>query len=329
MLALAAALAGVSFLSLHQGEAGLAVGQGLVDWALGHRTPAAVIMGALRLPRLVLALSIGGTLGLSGACWQGFLRNPLADPGVLGLSTWAALGAVGVYYTGLFHALPLLLPAASLLGAAVATLILLAFGQCGPLVLVLAGLGLSTLGMALLALVLNLVPSPYAAYEIMHWLMGSLAQDGWPEALLALPGLGLGGLLLLGSGRGLDAMALGEEVARSMGFAPERLQLRLVCGTALVVGSGVAVSGAIGFVGLVVPHMVRSVTGGRPSFTLLPSALAGAVLLGGADVLVRIPWPVLHGAELQLGVVTSLIGTPFFLAQIWKLRTRFRGSGAP
>lgn len=311
------------WLSLHQGAGNVSVWEGMCAWWQGAQTPAALIVGEIRLPRLLLALGIGSTLGLAGAALQGLLRNPLADPGILGLSGWASLGAVCVYYTGLAHAAPLVLPLAALAGAGIATLALLRLGRRGALVLILAGMALSALSMALLSLVLNLVPSPYAAYEIMRWLMGSLSQDSWPEVMLAFPGLVLGAGLLLSCGPGLDGLALGEDVGRSMGFSPRHVQRRVVVGTALVVGSGVAVSGNIGFVGLVVPHMMRGLVGGQPSRLLLPSALAGAGLLTGADMLVRLP--LTQGAELQLGVVTALIGTPVFLMQIWKLRS---GQGA-
>lgn len=305
----------LSFVSLTLG--GLSLLKGLKDLLTGTPSATALILSEMRLPRLALALGIGGTLGLSGAALQGMLRNPLADPSVLGISGWASLGAVSVYYTGLSHAFPTALPLAALAGAIVATVFLLLLGRGGVLALVLAGMGLAALGMALLSLVLNLAPSPYATYEIMHWLMGSLAQTGQAALYLAFPGLLLGGWLLARAAPGLDSLLLGEEVAQSMGFSPRAVQWRVVAGTALVVGSGVAVSGNIGFVGLVVPHMMRSLVGARPSQLLLPSGLAGAALLTGADLLVRLPT---HGPELQLGVVTALIGTPVFLAQIWKIR---------
>lgn len=304
-------------LSLHIGAPGLSVWRGL--WEMLHHKAGldGLIIGQLRLPRTILAVLVGGTLGLSGLNLQTILRNPLADPTLLGISGFASLGAVAVFYTGLMHVWPLSLPLAALLGAVVcATIILFALSQGHILSLVLSGAALGILSMALLSLLLNLMPSPYARYEIMHWLMGSLGQAGLKELMIAAPGLCLGAGLLFVNGKALNSLVLGEDVAQSLGFSPQRIQRRIVLGTALAVGSGVAVTGAVGFVGLVVPHLTRALVGARPSDGILPAALLGGCVLLGADMLVRLPF---QGAELQLGVVTALLGTPFFLWQIWHL----------
>ncbi|EHH68120.1 FecCD family ABC transporter permease [Gluconobacter morbifer] len=303
--------------SLAFGVAGIGLLDGVWDLAQGKPSIAATVIGHIRLPRAILAVLIGGTLGLSGAAMQGLLRNPLADPGVLGISGCGALGAVLVFYTGLATLWPVALPLSALAGAGCATLLLLSLTRGGTLVLILAGAALGSMSASLLALTLNLVPSPYASYEIMHWLMGSLSRASLHDVILAAPGMAAGTALLLGTGRALDALTLGEDVAQTLGFPLRSIQWRVVAGTALAVGSGVAVAGGIGFVGLVMPHLFRPLVGGRPSRLLLPSMLGGSALLLAADLFVRAP---LSGSELQLGVVTSLIGTPVFFWQVWRLR---------
>ncbi|NHN89626.1 FecCD family ABC transporter permease [Acetobacter conturbans] len=325
ILLLFALVASLSIAALLWGEAPIDVFAAFRDWVAGRPTVGAVILGQLRLPRLLLALMVGGTLGLCGAVLQGYLRNPLADPGLLGVSGGAALGAVCVFYTGLFQIAAALLPLGGLLGAAAATTLLVALvGRGGPLVLLLAGAALSSFTAALTALVLNLVPSPYATFEIMRWLMGSLTDRTMTDVMLALPGVVIGCFLMLGTGRALDALTMGEDVAESLGFRLHGLrgvQMRVVAGAALAVGSCVAVSGAIGFVGLVVPHLLRPLTGHRPARLLIPSALGGAALVLASDLAVRM----LAGrAELKLGVVTALIGAPVFFHRV----ILFRKQGA-
>ncbi|MFT8719237.1 FecCD family ABC transporter permease [Acetobacter sp.] len=317
VILLSGLLALLAAAALLWGEAALDVPAAFHDWLAGRPTVGAVILGQLRLPRLLLALMVGGTLGLSGAVLQGYLRNPLADPGLLGVSGGAALGAVCVFYTGLFQIAAALLPLGGLLGAAASVgLLITLVGRGGPLVLLLAGAALSSFTAALTALVLNLVPSPYATFEIMRWLMGSLTDRTMTDVWLALPGVLIGSVLMLGTGRALDALTMGEDVAESLGF-PLRgwtgVQMRVVAGAALAVGSCVAVSGAIGFVGLVVPHLLRPLTGHRPARLLIPSALGGAVLVLAADLAVR---SLAGRAELKLGVVTALIGAPVFFHRV-------------
>ncbi len=277
------------------------------------------ILFDLRLPRALLGLLVGAMLGMSGAALQGYLRNPLAEPSVLGASNAAALGAVIALYYGLAQGHPFLLPLLAILGALIALLplILLAARSESSLGLILAGIAISTLAGAGISLALNLSPNPFAAFEIMSWLMGSLADRDFGHVWLALPCI-LAGMLLLGwDARALDALSLGEDSARSLGVDLRRVRLRLLVGTAIGVGGAVAVSGAIGFVGLIVPHLVRPLTDRSPSAILLPSALGGAALLTGADVLVRL---LPTTAELKLGVVTAFLGVPIFVFHLLRER---------
>lgn len=282
-------------------------------------TPQAVILRDLRLPRAILALAIGAALGMSGAALQGLLRNPLAEPGIVGVSGTAALGAVVAFYTGLSAAYPLALPLGGMIGAglAVALLYLLAGRDAPILTLILAGVAINAMSGALTTLALNLSPNPYAAFEVFFWLLGALTDRSMEHVALALPFIALGLALLATTGRGLDALTLGEDVARSLGIGLPGLQARVIVGTALAVGAAVAVSGVIGFVGLVVPHLLRPAVDHRPSRLLPVAALGGAALTLAADIAVRF---VTKGPELQLGVLTAIIGAPFFLALVLKTR---------
>ena len=301
------------------GRVPLPIGSAIDDLWHGRSSPAALILLDLRVPRALLGLLVGASLGLSGAAMQGLLRNPLAEPGVMGVSGLAAFGAVLAFYTGLSGIFPLALPIAGIAGAVMAVGLLYALaGRSGSvLVLLLAGAAITSLAGALTTLALNLSPNPYASFEILFWLMGSLADRSFDHILLAGPLMIAGWLLLGTAGRALDALTLGEETARSLGFALGSVRLRLIAGTALAVGAAVAVTGAIGFVGLVVPHLLRPLVGYQPSRLLVPSALGGASLVLGADIAVRL---IQTGPELKLGVLTALIGAPFFLALVLRLR---------
>ncbi|MDO5641316.1 MAG: iron ABC transporter permease, partial [Paracoccus sp. (in: a-proteobacteria)] len=268
-------------------------------------------------PRVVLAVLVGAALGLSGAAMQGYLRNPLAEPGLIGVSGSAALGAVIALQTGLAAAFALALPLAALAGAATAVglILILAGPGGGSLALILAGVAISAFAGAATALVLNLSPNPFAAGEIVFWMMGSLADRSWLHVALAVPVMALGALALAGAGRGLDALTLGQDAAASLGINLRALRLRIVLGTAAMIGAATAVAGAVGFVGLVVPHLLRGVTGGQPGRLLPASALGGAALVLAADITVRI---ILPGRDLKLGVVMALIGAPVFLHLIWR-----------
>ncbi|MFT3975086.1 MAG: iron ABC transporter permease [Amaricoccus sp.] len=307
--------------SLLVGPAPIAPGHGLAALATGADPAAALIMREIRLPRALLALLIGAGLGTAGAALQGYLRNPLAEPGLLGISGTAALGAALALYGGLAAAVPLALPASALAGAALATLLVqaLAGSGGGSITLILAGVAVSSLAAALTSLVLNLSPNPFAASEIVYWLLGSLADRSMTHVAIAGPFILAGLALLLTVGRDLDALTLGEDAAASLGITLGRTRALVVLGSALAVGAGVAVAGAIGFVGLVVPHLLRPLTGAMPSRLLPASALGGAALLLAADIAVRLIAP---ERDLKLGVVTALVGAPFFLWLVWRGRQR-------
>jgi len=277
------------------------------------------ILVELRLPRALLGLAVGATLGLGGAALQGFLRNPLAEPSVLGASNGAALGAVIALYFGLAEATPAILPALAILGALVslALLFVLAGRSESALTLIIAGVAVATLAGAGISLALNLSPNPFAAMEIMTWLMGSLEDRSFRHVALALPCIGIGLVLLAWDGRALDALTLGEDGAAALGVDLRATRMRLLVGVAIGVGGAVAVSGSIGFVGLIVPHLVRPLTDRSPSAILLPSALGGAALLTLADVAVRVA-PTTN--ELKLGVVTAFLGVPVFLVHLLRER---------
>ncbi|MBC2652197.1 iron ABC transporter permease [Novosphingobium flavum] len=282
---------------------------------------ATLIVLGLRLPRAVLAVTLGAGLGAAGAAMQGYLRNPLADPGLFGIAPAAALGAVLSFWLGLAAqawALPLFALVGS--GGAMALLGLIAGRSDGGVALfTLAGMMIASLAGALMSLVISLAPNAFAQSEIVTWLMGALTDRGWAEVRLALPPTLAGIVLLRLAGPGLDALVLGEATARSLGLDPRRLQALLIAGVGLTVGAGVAVAGIIGFVGLVVPHLVRPLTDRRPSRLIVPAALAGGLLLLLADSLCRLV-PLV--TELRLGIALSLIGAPFFLWLLLRLRRR-------
>lgn len=294
-----------------------------------------LILAELRLPRAVLAVVIGAGLGAAGAAMQGYLRNPLADPGLFGIAPMAALGAVASFWLAPLvppafaaFSLPVLALAGAGLGMAALALIAgrtavdsvggFGGGAGGGIALfTLAGLMIASLAGALTALAITLAPSPFALSEIVLWLNGALTDRSWREVAIAAP-LVLAGIAVLAlAARSLDALTLGDEAARSLGLDPARLLVLLVVGVGLTVGAGVAVAGIIGFVGLVVPHLVRPLTDRLPSSLILPSALAGACLVLAADSAVRI-LPLV--TELRLGIALSLIGAPFFLWLLVRMR---------
>jgi iron complex transport system permease protein len=279
---------------------------------------AGMIVLDLRLPRAVLACLAGGALGLSGAVLQGLTRNPLAEPGLLGVTAGASLGAVIAIYFGMSAAFAYMSPLMGLVGALGACALTFALGRNGGTVtFILAGAAVAGLAGALITVALNLSPSPYASYEIMTWLMGSLADRSWKHVWLVLPFVIVGCGILLSTGRSLDALSIGEIQAQSLGINLNRLRVMALLGTAFAVGASTSVTGAIGFVGLISPHLVRPLVDSRPREILLPGAILGAVLLLTADIATR----VIHiGPEIKLGVLTSLIGTPFFFWLVIRLR---------
>ncbi|WP_144183111.1 FecCD family ABC transporter permease [Elioraea rosea] len=297
--ALAALAGALALLSLLVGRAGF----GVVDTA---------ILWELRAPRTVLALAVGAGLGLSGAVLQGLLRNRLADPGLLGVTGGASLGAVLVYYYGLAATLPVTLPLGGLAGAGLAAAAILALAsRTGTgAALLLAGLAVASLTGAAVAVALSFAPNPFALAEITVWLLGSLEDRGWREVLLALPAVLAGAALLLGLGRRLDALSLGEAGAASLGVDVPGTVRRAALGAALAVGATAAVAGGVGFVGLIAPNLVRGPVGERPGALLLPAMFAGAAIVAAADIAVRL---VPLQQEMRLGVVTALIGAPLLL----------------
>lgn len=290
--------------------------------AWGSADPRWWIILELRLPRAVLGLAIGAVLGLTGAVLQGYLRNPLADPALIGVSSSAGLGAVIAILAGA-GAAPLILFGSAMAGAAasVALLALLVGRSGSALAFILAGTVLQSLAGSITAFLISIAPNPFAMSEILGWMMGALTDRSLADAARALPLMALGCVVLASTARSLDLLSLGEETARSLGVRTGRLQAVIAVGTGLAVGSAVAVSGVVGFVGLIVPHLVRPLVGQKPSDVLLPSALGGAALVLFADSLVRLA----PGAEeVRLGIAMALIGTPFF----FMLLMRFRRSHA-
>lgn len=279
---------------------------------------AGLIVTDLRLPRTLLACLVGASLGLSGAVLQGFTRNPLAEPGLLGVSAGASLGAVIAIYFGMASLFEFAAPLMGLAGALGASALTFALGRNGgTLALILAGSAVSGLGAALISVALNLAPNPYAAYEIMTWLLGSLSDRSWNHVWLILPFVLVGGAMLSITAKGLDALSLGEVQAQSLGIDLKRLRLLVVLGTALSVGASTSVTGAIGFIGLVAPHLIRPFVGAHPRRILMPAAVLGALLLLLADIATRL---IRIGPEIKLGVITSLVGTPFFFWLVVRLR---------
>lgn len=280
---------------------------------------ASTIVLELRMPRMLLGLLVGAMLGLAGAALQGYLRNPLAEPSVLGASNAAAFGAVIALYFGLAALHPALLPLLSVAAglAALAALFALSGKSESALTMILAGIAIATLAGAGISLALNLSPNPFAAMEIMNWLLGSLENRSFQHVWIALPCIVAGGALLLWDGRALDALTLGEDGARALGVNLAAVRWRLLIGVAIGVGGAVAVSGSIGFVGLIVPHLIRPFTDRSPSAILLPSAIGGALLLTLADLGVRL---IPATNELKLGVVTAFLGIPVFLVHLLRER---------
>ena len=312
----------------------LALGCAALSFFLGpaHIAPAALLRGLfagsgidgviareIRLPRAALGLVVGAALGASGASLQGLFRNPLASPDVTGVTSCAGLGAVVALYFGFAALSPALLPAFAIAGAlaSAAALYVLARKGAGVMALVLAGVAISSLAVALTALALSFAHNPYAMSEMVLWMMGSLKDRTLGDLAYALPLVAVGIALLMSCGRGLDALTLGEEAARSLGVDVGSLRARVVLGVALATGAATAAAGAVSFVGLVVPHLLRPFYGHSPARLILPSALGGALLVTAADIVVRSADP---SEQLRLGVVTAMIGAPFFFWLILRLR---------
>src|SRR4051794_5361261 len=286
-----------------------------------------VIVREIRLPRTILAFAIGGILGLSGAALQGLLRNPLASPSLFGAPQSAAFGAVLVIAFGLADVRSWALPIAAIIGAftSVFALLVIAGRNAGLLILILAGLALSSLAGAATALVMNLSSNPFVVLDIAFWLLGSLEDRSFQHVVLALPFIVAGAIILLAQRHAFRALSLGEETAQSLGVDVGRLRLMVIVGVALGVGGAVAVTGTIGFIGLVAPHLMRPLIGHDPARLLVPSALSGAALLLAADIAVRL---IPSTTDIKVGVLTSVIGVPFFLYLIVRERRALGGSVA-
>ena len=284
------------------------------------RDLASAVLVELRLPRALLALTYGAMLGASGAAIQALFANPLASPDLTGTTSGAALGAVVTAYLFGFAA-PIALSIGSVAGALGALLLLIALAgpKAETATLLLSGLAISALAGALTTLALALAPSPFAFYDAYDWLMGSLIDRSLDQAAFAAVPAAMTIALLLRLGPALDRLALGEEVAQSLGDNVARLRLQVICLSALGVGACVAICGAIGFVGLIAPIFARRLTRGHPGRAILASALIGALLLSLADLAVRLA-PL--GRTLPIGVVTALIGAPFFLWLVAHMRWR-------
>ncbi len=310
------------FCSLSVGPAGIDALTVLKSLFSNETSATQIIVQEIRLPRAILGFAIGATLGVCGAALQGYVRNPLAEPGLIGVSSSAAFGAVLTIYYGLSAVYMWALPIGGMVGASVgvAIMLLIAGRESSTLSLILAGVAISTLAGALTSLALNLAPDPYSSLEIVFWLLGSLANRSFDHIWLAGPFIVVGLLLVLTLGRALDSLTLGEETASTLGVNLRSVRLRLIFGVTASVGAATAVAGTIGFVGLVVPHLLRPFVEHRPSLLLPASALGGAALLMLSDVAVRL---LSFNVELKLGVFTALIGTPIFLWVVLRMRSQY------
>ena len=285
---------------------------------LGRGESSAItVVQVLRLPRAVLAALVGAGLGLSGAALQGTMRNPLAEPYLLGVSGGAAVGAVAAVALGVGVTL---IPVAAFVGAIVAVMVAFfvahAAGTRGDArILLMAGVVVGAFANSVIMLVLGAAPSNVVR-DAVWWMMGSVAAATWTQDTWLLAYVALGGGALLVLARQIDVLALGDDTAAALGLDPERASRRVYAGAALVAAATVAAAGLVGFVGLVVPHIVRSTGIRRHRPLLAGSALVGAALVVLADVAARTLRP---PAELPLGAVTAVVGVPFFLVRLRRL----------
>ena len=292
---------------------------------MGQGSPGdAIVLWEIRLPRAMAAYAVGAALGLSGAALQGLLRNPLAEPGVLGVSASASLFATFTLYFGFSAISSLVLPLAAIAGALVATsfLAVVALRVNSVIALILIGVGISSFSGALMTLLMNLAPNPFSLSDMINWMMGTVANRSFEDILFAAPFLILGAVLILSSGRDLSAFTLGEEAASGIGVSLTTVRMKIVFGNGFCTGAAVAIAGAVGFVGIVAPHLVRPHVDHEPSATLLPSALLGGVILVAADIFIRVAPTT---TELKLGVVAALLGAPIF---VWIAAQRMQGGNS-
>ena len=303
------------------GSASLGLGETLRALLGQGPETAQVIVWEIRMPRAMAAFVVGASLGLAGAALQGLLQNPLAEPGVLGVSAFASLGAVIAIYFGLVAAGSFAVPIAAIIGSGVAvSLLLLASGRgANTVTLLLVGIGLSSLAGALISLAMNMAPNPYSLADLINWMLGSVANRSWPDIWRVLPIMAIGAVAVWRAGPGLRALSLGDETAASLGADPARVRLLVILGTSFLAGGSVAIAGTIGFVGMVAPHLVRPLVKHDPQRILLPSALLAGLILVAADMLIRV---LPFDQELKLGVAAALFGAPVF---IW-IAARLGGS---
>ena len=323
-LVLAALVALLFLLSLGVGPVRLAPGEVAAVFLAAADDPHRIIVMELRLPRAILGMAIGAILAAGGAALQGLLRNPLAEPSLFGAPQSAALAAVTTISLGVNDALGWGLPIAAILGAFLSVFVLLAVAgrEAGLLVLILSGLAVSAIAGAGTVLAMNLAPNPFAALEIAFWLLGSLQDRSMRHVALALPFIGAALVIIFAQRNAFRALTLGEDAAASLGVDVLRLRLAVILAVALGVGASVAVAGTIAFIGLVAPHLMRGIVGPDPARLVLPSALAGAALLLAADIAVRL---IPASSDIKVGVLTSIIGVPFFLYLIVRERRGLAG----
>ena len=279
-----------------------------------------LVVWQIRLPRAIAAYIVGAALGISGAALQGLLRNPLAEPGVLGVSASASLMATFALYYGIASITPWAVPIAAIIGALTATALITiaALRTQSVVTLILIGVGLSSFAGAAMSLLMNLAPNPFSLSDMINWMLGSVANRSFDEITLAAPFILAGGATLFATRRGLSALTLGEEAAAGIGLNLRRQQIFTVVGAGLANGGAVALAGAIGFVGIVAPHIIRPFVGHDPARSLVPSALFSGLILVVADIFVRL---MPTSAELKLGVVAALIGAPAFVWIAMQRRT--------
>lgn len=291
----------------------------LLDIMQRNNTAEQMIIEQIRLPRMILAFTVGVTLGMAGAALQGLLRNPLAGPSLVGVTNCAALGAVIMLYMGWANLAWFVLPAGGMVGALLSVVLIFFLAGRGASILnlILAGVAINAVASSFISLVLNFAKNPYAMNEIVYWLLGSVSNRSINDVLISVPFMLVGCALLLLSRNFLDALSLGEETAQTLGFNIYKQRAWLIVGVALSVGAAVSVSGSIGFIGLVVPHLLRPLVRNEPGKLLAVSAIGGGLLLLLADIAVQV---LSVSQELKLGVVTAMVGGPFFLWLIYRMR---------
>lgn len=281
-----------------------------------------IVVREIRLPRALAAFAVGAALGTSGAALQGLLRNPLAEPGVLGVTATSSLSATFALYYGFAASSPFLLPVFAIAGALAATALLAAAAIRikSVVTLILIGVGLSSLSASVMSLLLNLAPNPFSLADMMNWLLGSVANRSFLDLQTTVPFIAAGLAILFATRRGLSALTLGDEAASGIGLNLHRQRIAVVVGAGLATGAAVALAGAIGFVGIVAPHIVRPFVDYDPARSLLPSAILAGLILVLADIAVRL---MPTTTELKLGVVAALIGAPAFIWIAMQRRTTY------